>query len=33
MYQKKVFGFLEVQEVVDEYYKKPEEILKKFGVN
>ena len=32
MYQKKVFGFLEVQDIINEYYKKPEEVLKKFEV-
>ncbi|HIH52008.1 MAG TPA: type II/IV secretion system ATPase subunit [Nanoarchaeota archaeon] len=32
MYQKKIFGFLEVQELINEYYKKPEQVLKKFGV-
>ncbi len=33
MYQKKIFGFLEVQELINEYYKKPEEVLKKFQIN
>ena len=33
MYQKKVFGFLEVQDLVNEYYKNPKEVLKKFDVN
>jgi len=32
MYQKKVFKFKEVQDVVTQYYKKPKEILKKFKV-
>ncbi len=33
LYQKKVFGFREVQDVINEYYKKPQEVLAKFGVN
>lgn len=32
MYQNKVFGFKEVQEVINSYYKTPEQILKKFGI-
>lgn len=32
LYQNKVFKFHDVQEIINEYYKKPEEILKKFGV-
>lgn len=32
LYEKRVFGFREVQDVVNLYYKKPEEVLKKFGV-
>jgi flagellar protein FlaI len=32
MYKKKVFGFEEVQELVNKYYKKPEEVLREFGV-
>ena len=32
MYQKGIFKFEEVQNVITEYYKKPEETLKKFGV-
>ncbi len=32
IYQKKIFKFEEVQEIINEYYKKPKEILKKFGV-
>ncbi len=31
-YQKKVFGFSEVQELINEYYKKPHEVLAKFGL-
>lgn len=33
MYQQKIFNFHEVQEIVNEYYKKPQEILKKFNIN
>jgi archaeal flagellar protein FlaI len=33
LYQKKVFGFHEVYEVVNEYYKKPSKILQKYGIN
>ncbi|PIO08617.1 secretion system protein E [Candidatus Pacearchaeota archaeon CG10_big_fil_rev_8_21_14_0_10_34_12] len=32
LYRKKFFGFKQFQEVVNEYYKKPEEVLKKYGV-
>jgi len=32
MYQKKIFRFEEVQEIVNRYYKKPLEVLKEFGV-
>ena len=32
IYQKKIFKFEEVQDIVNEYYKKPAEVLKKFGV-
>ena len=32
IYQKGIFKFEEVQEIVNEYYKKPQEILKKFQV-
>ena len=32
MFQEKVFGFKEVQEIITQYHKKPEEVLKKFGV-
>ncbi len=32
MYQKKIFKFKEVQEIITHYYKKPAEILKKFEV-
>ncbi len=33
MYQKKIFGFVEVQELINEYYKKPEEVLRKFQIS
>jgi len=33
LYQKKVFGFKEFQNVVNEYYKKPEFVLKKYGIH
>lgn len=32
MYQQGVFRFQEVQNTIDEYYKKPEVVLKRFGV-
>ena len=32
LYEKRVFGFREVQDVVNLYYKKPEEVLKRYGV-
>ncbi|MDD5177891.1 MAG: type II/IV secretion system ATPase subunit [Candidatus Nanoarchaeia archaeon] len=32
MYRRKVFGFKEVQEVIHAYYKRPQEVLKTFGV-
>ncbi|MCA9487512.1 MAG: type II/IV secretion system ATPase subunit [Nanoarchaeota archaeon] len=32
LYQMKKFEFEEVQEIVNEYYKRPEEILKRFGI-
>jgi len=32
LYSQKIFGFNKVQEIINEYYKKPEEVLKKFGV-
>jgi len=32
MFQKKIFKFEEVQEMVNQYYKKPAEVLKKFMV-
>ncbi len=32
MYKKKVFGFKEVQEVINGYYKNPKEVLRKFNL-
>jgi flagellar protein FlaI len=32
LYQKKIFKFKEVQDIINEYYKKPVEVLKRFGV-
>ncbi|MFH1503619.1 MAG: type II/IV secretion system ATPase subunit [Candidatus Diapherotrites archaeon] len=32
LYQKKIFKFEEVQEIINEYYKKPEEVLKRFAI-
>lgn len=32
LYQNKIFKFEEVQNLVNEYYKKPEEVLKRFGI-
>jgi len=32
MFQEKIFGFEEVQKIINEYYKRPHEILKRFGV-
>jgi len=32
MYQKQIFKFEEVQEIITRYYKKPDEVLKEFGV-
>jgi len=32
MYKKKIFGFNEVQKVINEYYKSPEKVLNKFGI-
>jgi hypothetical protein len=32
IYRNRIFNFEEVQEIINEYYKKPLEILKKFGV-
>jgi len=32
IYQAKIFKFHEVQDLINEYYKKPEEVLNKFGI-
>jgi len=32
MYQQKIFNFHEVQDIINEYYKKPEQILQKFNI-
>ena len=32
LYQQGIFGFKEVQDIVNEYYKKPEQILKRFNI-
>ncbi|MBU2612234.1 MAG: type II/IV secretion system ATPase subunit [Nanoarchaeota archaeon] len=32
LYQQKIFGFREVQNLVNEYYKRPAEVLKKFQI-
>jgi len=32
MYRKKMFGFKEVYEVINEYYKTPQEVLRRFGL-
>jgi flagellar protein FlaI len=32
LYKRKIFKFDEVQDVISKYYKKPEEVLKKFNI-
>lgn len=32
LYQQKIFGFHQVQNIINEYYKKPEEVLRKFRI-
>ncbi len=32
LYQNKIFEFNKVQEIINQYYKKPKEVLRKFGV-
>ncbi|MBU2638797.1 MAG: Flp pilus assembly complex ATPase component TadA [Nanoarchaeota archaeon] len=32
MYRRKIFGFAEVQDIISEYYKKPDMVLKRFGL-
>jgi len=33
MYKKKIWGFDEIQRIVNEYYKNPDSVLKEFGIN
>ena len=33
LYQQKIFEFHDVQDIINEYYKKPKEVLKRFGIN
>ncbi len=33
LYRQKIFGFKRVQQIVNEYYKKPLEVLKEFGIS
>ena len=32
LYQRKIFKFEEVQDIINEYYKKPSEVLRRFGI-
>lgn len=32
MYRRKIFGFAEVQDIIQEYYKRPENVMKRFGL-
>jgi flagellar protein FlaI len=32
MYRRKIFGFVEVQDIIHEYSKRPEQVLKRFGL-
>ncbi len=32
LYRRKIFGFAEVQDIIHEYYKRPENVLKRFGL-
>jgi len=32
LYAHKIFGFKQVQDMINEYYKKPQEVLKRFGI-
>ncbi len=32
LYQNKIFGFKKVQDIINQYYKNPEEVLRKFGI-
>jgi hypothetical protein len=33
LYQKKVFKFKDVQEIINRYHKQPEIVLREFGIN
>ncbi|OIO40875.1 secretion system protein E [Candidatus Pacearchaeota archaeon CG10_big_fil_rev_8_21_14_0_10_31_9] len=33
MYKRKIFDFNEIQKIVNEYYKNPEQVIKQFGVH
>jgi len=33
LYKRDIFEFKEVQDIINEYYKKPKEVLRKFGLN
>ncbi len=32
MYKRKIFGFVEVQKVINDYYKKPEEVIREYNL-
>jgi len=32
IYEEKIFDFREIQRIINEYYKKPKEVLKKLGL-
>ena len=32
LYKRKIFGFEEIQDIINKYYKRPEEVLREFGV-
>jgi flagellar protein FlaI len=32
LYEQKIFGFKEVQDIINEYYKKPEAVMQRFGI-
>ena len=32
LYQNKIFGYEEIQNIINEYYKKPEQVLARFGI-
>lgn len=33
LYKRSIFGFEEVEKIINDYYKGPEEVLKKFGIS